>query len=93
MGIPKGYYGRVLPRSSLALNHFVDFGGGVIDSDFRGDLLVIIFNHSKHPFEVNIGNKVAQIVFRKCETSIFIEEKTDLSKTLRGIGGFRLSGK
>lgn len=65
MEIPKGYYGRVRPRLSLTLKNFVDIGGGVIDSNFREDLLVITFTHSKHHFEVKIGDKIAQFVFQK----------------------------
>ena len=49
MEIPSGYYGCILPRSSLARYHFIDIGGGVIDSDFRGELIVIVFNHSNKP--------------------------------------------
>ena len=65
MEIPKGYYGRVWPRLSLTLKNFLDISGGVINSDFREDLLFITFTHSKHPFEVKIGDKIAQFVFPK----------------------------
>lgn len=82
MEIPKGYYGRVWPRLSLTLKNFLDISGGVINSDFREDLLLITFTHSKHPFEVKIGDKIAQFVFQKWEIPIFIESKPDLSKTL-----------
>ena len=53
MEIPAGYYGCILPRSSLARYHFIDTEGGIIDSDFRGELIVIMFNHLNKPYEVN----------------------------------------
>ena len=51
MAIPQGYYGRVAPRSSLAWKNHIDVGAGVIDSDYRGEVKVILFNHSKEEFQ------------------------------------------
>ena len=59
MEIPSGYYGRILPRSSLARYHFIDIGGGVIDSDFQGELNVIMFNHSNKPCKVMVNDRIA----------------------------------
>ena len=73
MAIPKGLYGRIAPRSSLSVNHSIDVGGGVIDSDFRGIIQVILINHSSHPFSVNVGDKIAQLIFEKIELPIFVE--------------------
>lgn len=50
--LPLGYYGRVAPRSSLAAKHSIDVGAGVVDSDYRGELKVILFNFSDQDFEV-----------------------------------------
>ena len=60
MAIPKGCYGRVAPQSGLALKKFIDVGAGVIDSDYRGELGVILFNFSDGGFVINMGDKIAQ---------------------------------
>eukprot|EP00879_Flechtneria_rotunda_P004892 GHRR01005166.1.p1 GENE.GHRR01005166.1~~GHRR01005166.1.p1 ORF type:complete len:179 (+),score=52.24 GHRR01005166.1:113-649(+) len=49
--VPSGTYGRVAPRSGLAAKHFIDVGAGVIDEDYRGEVLVLLFNHSDNDFE------------------------------------------
>ena len=59
MALAHGCYGIVAPRSSLALNKFIDVGAGVIDSDYRGELGVILFNFDNEDFVVNQGDKVA----------------------------------
>lgn len=51
MAIPSGTYGRVAPRSGLAVKHFIDTGAGVIDEDYRGELQVLLFNHSDVDFQ------------------------------------------
>ena len=91
MEIPPGYYGCILPRSSLALYHFVDIGGGVIDSDFRGELIVIMFNHSNKPQEVKVNERIAQIIFHCYEIPKFVE-CSELSKTDKGKGAFGSTG-
>ena len=48
--VPEGYYGRIAPRSGLALHHHIDIGGGVIDEDYRGNVAVILFNRSDKQF-------------------------------------------
>ncbi len=50
IAVPSGTYGRVAPRSGLAARHFIDVGAGVIDEDYRGELLVLLFNHSEADF-------------------------------------------
>ena len=91
MEIPPGYYGRILPRSSLARYRFIDIGGGVINSDFRGELIVIMFNHSNKPYEVKVNDRIAQIFFHRYETPTFVQ-CNKLSKTDRGKGGFGSTG-
>ena len=90
--IPSGYYGKIFPRSSPVKEHFVTVDAGVIDSDFRGCINVLMINHSRNDFIVHIGQRIAQIVFHKCEDVKFIKTKT-LSETERGIGSFGSTGK
>ena len=85
--IPPGYYGRILPRSGLAYHHFIDVGGGAICSDFRGELIVIIFNHSNKPYEVKASDRIAKIVSHCYEIPSFVM-CDELSKTGRRLGQF-----
>lgn len=89
--LPSGCYGRVAPRSGLAAKHFIDVGAGVIDEDYRGNVGVILFNHSTVPFEVKKGDRIAQLI---CEQIFYpsIEEVETLSITERGAGGFGSTG-
>ena len=68
MALPPGCYGRIAPRSGLALKKFIDVGAGVIDSDYRGELGVILFNFGNEDFVINQGDKVAQLIFEKMKT-------------------------
>eukprot|EP00826_Nyctotherus_ovalis_P064649 TRINITY_DN9488_c0_g2_i3.p1 TRINITY_DN9488_c0_g2~~TRINITY_DN9488_c0_g2_i3.p1 ORF type:complete len:161 (-),score=47.21 TRINITY_DN9488_c0_g2_i3:129-611(-) len=89
--IPRGSYGRIAPRSGLAVKHSIQTGAGVIDSDYRGELHVLLFNHSDKDFKVNEGDRVAQLVIEKL-TPVEIEVKEDLEETERGDRGFGSSG-
>ena len=90
MQFPPGYFGKVFGRSELAMTQ-IDALGGVIDSDYRGDIMVIIQNHSKIPLKVHPGMKIAQIVCIPY-VSPGIIEFPDLTKTMRGESGFGSSG-
>ena len=57
--IPEGSYGRIAPRSGLAAKNFIDVGAGVIDSDYRGEVRVLLFNHSTEDFKVTEGDRIA----------------------------------
>ena len=89
--IPLGFYGRVAPRSGLALKHHLDVGAGVIDSDYRGEIGILLFNFSNEDFIVKIGNKVAQLLLEKIITPQ-VEEVSELDSTERGEGGFGSTG-
>ena len=66
MEIPDGYYGRIAPRSGWALKYGRDTLAGVIDSDYRGEVGVILYNTDKEiPFNIKMGDRIAQIVFEK----------------------------
>ena len=60
-----GCYGRIAPRSYLALKKFIDVGAGVIDEDYRGETGVVLFNLRDEDFEINMGDKIAQLILRK----------------------------
>ena len=63
--IPKHTYGKIPPRSVLALKHSINVEGGVIDSEYRGNARVILFNHSRNNFKVEIGGCIAQLILEK----------------------------
>ena len=94
MAIPRGYFGQICSRSGLVKYHFITAEEGVIDSGFRGELFVFIFNHGKELFTIKPGDKIAQMVFMKKETVEFVtvDDLFKLGKTERGDSGFGSSG-
>ena len=68
MALPPDCYGRIAPRSRLALKKFIDVGAGVIDSDYHGEIGVILFNFGNEDFVVNMGDKIAQLIFERINT-------------------------
>ena len=91
MAIPPDCYGRIAPRSGLAVKKFIDVGAGVIDSDYRGEVGVVLFNFGTEDFTVNMGDKIAQLIFEKIKTPE-VEEKNELDETRRGEKGYGSSG-
>ena len=91
MGILVGNYGRIAPRSGLAAKHMIDVGAGVIDSDYRGEVKVLLFNLGEKDFEVNKGDRVAQLIIEKYTITQMTEVK-ELDDTVRGAGGFGSTG-
>ncbi|KAH8391772.1 hypothetical protein KR215_002770 [Drosophila sulfurigaster] len=89
--VPEGSYGRVAPRSGLAVKNFIDVGAGVVDEDYRGNLGVVLFNHSDADFEVKRGDRIAQFI---CERIFYpeLEQVDKLEDTVRGEGGFGSTG-
>ncbi len=85
---------QIRPRSGLAAKNNISVlnSPGTIDSDYRGELKIIIFNHSNHDFIVNNNDRVAQMVLTPI-AKIELEEANELPKTLRGEGGFGSTGK
>ena len=91
MAITTGYYGRIAPRSGLAYKNGIDVLAGVIDSDYRGDIGVILYNTDKDiDFIVKKGDRIAQIIFEACYSVKFNERYLD--KTVREDGGFGFTG-
>lgn len=89
--VPDGTYGRVAPRSGLAWKNFIDVGAGVIDQDYRGNVGVILFNHSDVDFEVQKGDRIAQLICEQIVHPVVIEAH-ELSDTSRAAGGFGSTG-
>jgi dUTP pyrophosphatase len=91
--VPKGYEMQIRPKSGLALKRGITVLNtpGTVDSGYRGEVGVILFNASDGDFEVRTGEKVAQAVITRVETAE-LEEVEDLSETGRGEGGFGSTG-
>ena len=87
VAVPEGFYGRVAPRSGLALRHGLDVLAGVIDSDYRGELLCVLVNHGEAPVRVEAGQRMAQLIIEAIITPR-PEWADALDETERGGGGF-----
>jgi dUTP pyrophosphatase len=88
---PPGTYGRIAPRSGLAVKHSVDMVTGVIDPDYRGEVWVALANQGKLPFTVKTGDRIAQLLLEKVRTPPPWEVDS-LPSTSRGEGGFGHTG-
>lgn len=94
LAIPEGYEIQVRPRSGLALIHGIILPNspGTIDSDYRGELKVIIMNAGTEPFSIKPGDRIAQLVLSPVVQADF-SVSTELTDTERGEGGFGHTGK
>ncbi len=88
---PKNY-GRIAPRSGLAAKNGICVGAGVIDSDYRGNIKVLLFNHSPVPFKVKTGDRVAQLVIEAIEPCTECATASVAEETVRGSNGFGSTG-
>ncbi len=91
IAIPVGHYGRIAPRSGLAVKKGIDISAGVIDADYRGQVGVVLVNNSTEEFEVKQGDRIAQLILEKISTPDVIEV-VSLDDTVRGSGGFGSTG-
>ncbi|MBD3730762.1 MAG: dUTP diphosphatase [Sphingomonadales bacterium] len=93
LAIPRGYEIQVRPRSGLALKHGITVPNtpGTIDSDYRGELKVILINHGAEPFPIARGDRVAQLVLAPVTQAVWVEV-AELDETARGAGGFGSTG-
>jgi dUTP pyrophosphatase len=91
--LPQGFEMQVRPRSGLALKHGVTVlnAPGTIDADYRGELKVLLVNHSKAGFEIKRGDRIAQLVIAPVARAAF-SEVNELGKSPRGEGGFGSTG-
>jgi len=92
--LPFGYEAQIRPRSGLALKKGVALvnSPGTIDCDYRGEVGIIIINHGADPFEINHGDRIAQVVFAPVTRGAFTVVD-DLDETDRGAGGFGSTGQ
>lgn len=93
IALPEGYEAQVRPRSGLALKHGITVlnSPGTIDSDYRGELMVLLINLSQDPFTVNDGERIAQLVIARHEQAVLTTVEV-LDETERGAGGYGHTG-
>ena len=91
--MPRNFEAQVRPRSGLALKNSITVLNtpGTIDSDYRGEICVILINHGSKVFEVDRGMRIAQIIFKELP-EILLEEVESLQESARGSGGFGSTG-
>lgn len=94
MAIPETHFGMVVPRSGLGHKHGIVLGNGtgIIDSDYRGEVMVSLHNRSENPYKVNPGDRVAQILFVPV-TQMMFKEVHKLNTTIRNGAGFGSTGE
>lgn len=91
VAIDPGKVGLIWPRSGLAVRDGIDTGAGVIDSDYRGEIKVLLFNHGENPITINRGDRIAQLLI----VPVYLEsvvEVSELPDSARGANGFGSSG-
>lgn len=91
VAIPPGFYGRVAPRSGLAAKNGLDVLAGVIDSDYRGEIVCVLYNTGDETIKLPAGSKICQLIIEQ----IITPEAAwvmDLDETARGAGGFGSTG-
>ena len=91
--LPVGFEAQIRPRSGLAFKHGISIvnSPGTIDADYRGEIKVLLINLSTEDFEINTGDRIAQMIIAKHET-INWEEVEVLNETSRGVGGYGHTG-
>jgi dUTP pyrophosphatase len=94
LAVPDGYEAQIRPRSGLALRNGISLvnSPGTIDSDYRGEIGLIVINHGAEPFIVKSGDRIAQMVFAKFARAT-LQEVSELDETARNSGGFGHTGK
>jgi len=90
--LPPGHVGLVWPRSGLAVRHGIDTLAGVIDSDYRGEVKVVLVNHGEEPFAIAPGDRIAQLLVQAVERARFVAAE-QVAATERGSGGFGSTGR
>ena len=91
VAIPAGFYGRIAPRSGLAAKQGLDVLSGVIDSDYRGEILCLLYNTGDEIINLPAGSKICQLIIEQIITPQ-AEWTTELDETARGASGFGSTG-
>lgn len=91
IALPQGHVGLIWPRSGLAVKQGIDTGAGVIDSQYRGEIKILLFNHTDQDFAVKKGDRIAQLLIQKIQQVDFIPVD-NLDDTSRGDQGFGSTG-
>jgi dUTP pyrophosphatase len=89
--LPEGHVGLIWPRSGLAVKLGLDCGAGVVDSHYRGEIKVLLFNHSDTEIQIQSGDRIAQLIIQKVEIVEF-KSCEQLSETTRNTSGFGSTG-
>jgi len=91
--LPEGFEAQIRPRSGLAFKHGIGIvnSPGTIDADYRGEVKVLLINYSDQDFEINTGDRIAQMVVARHER-VDWEEAEELNETVRGAGGYGHTG-
>ncbi len=92
IAIPRGFYGRIAPRSGWAAKHGIDTLAGVIDSDYRGEILVLLINLGSAPFTAAADERIAQLIIERIALCDFAWADS-LEDSERGAGGFGSTGR
>jgi dUTP pyrophosphatase len=90
--IPPGHAGLVWPRSGLAVRHGIDTLAGVIDSDYRGEVRVVLVNHGSEPVRIEAGDRIAQLLVQPVQRVAFVRVES-LDESERGKDGFGSTGR
>ena len=91
MSMPAGYVGLIWPRSKLAAKMGIDVLAGVVDSDYRGEIMISLLNTGLDPVEIKAGDKVAQMIIQRHHSDMQINIVEDLDETMRGKAGVNSS--
>jgi dUTP pyrophosphatase len=91
IALPDGHVGLIWPRSGLAVKHSIDCGAGVIDAKYRGEVKILLFNHSDDDFNIEPGDRIAQLLIQKVESVNFMPVD-NLEETERNQAGFGSTG-
>jgi dUTP pyrophosphatase len=94
IALPEGFEAQIRPRSGLALKHGISLvnSPGTIDSDYRGEIAVILINHGEAPFVIKRGERIAQMIVAPFSRVVW-DEQNELEETHRGAGGFGHTGR
>ena len=82
LSVPRGTYGRIAPRSGLAVRYGINMGAGVIDADYTGPIGIVLFNHGDQDFQIQEGNQIAQLILEQIANSTMLERGDNSTRRL-----------